>query len=142
MDSYRYFAIEQKIDAIIARAVDSYLDSAIHTNFARQELLQIIDRLEPKTLVIDLQNVKRISSSMIEALLVVQSRGMKTNIRLTMTESLRSVFQTLKLDRTTFRIFSSNEEATVNTFQSKSYFDVCGRLSPPDEEFDMTLPGP
>ena len=142
MDSYRYFAIEQKIDAIIARAVDSYLDSAIHTNFARQELLQIIDRLEPKTLVIDLQNVKRLSSSMIEALLVVQSRGMKTNIRLTMTESLRSVFQTLKLDRTTFRIFSSNEEATVNTFQSKSYFDVCGRLSPPDEEFDMTLPGP
>ena len=142
MDSYRYFAIEQKIDAIIARAVDSYLDSAIHTNFARQELLQIIDRLEPKTLVIDLQNVKRISSSMIEALLVMQSRGMKTNIRLTMTESLRSVFQTLKLDRTTFRIFSSNEEATVNTFQSKSYFDVCGRLSPPDEEFDMTLPGP
>ena len=142
MDLYRYFAIEHRNDAVIARAVDFHLDSAIHINFARQELLQIIDRLEPTTLVIDLQNVKRLSSSMIEALLVVQARGTKTSIRLTMTESLGSVFKTLKLDRTTFRIFASNDEATVNTFQPKSYYDVCGRLSPPDEEYDMTLPGP
>ena len=141
MEHYRYFEVERKNEAIVARAVDSHLDGAINTSFAKDELLQMIDCLSPQTLVIDLRKVKRLSSSMIESLLIVQSRSTKTSIRLTMTDSLRAVFRTLKLDRTTFRIFASIDQAMVNTFRSSSYFDVCGRLSPPDEEYDMTMPG-
>ena len=141
MEPYRYFEVEVKQDAVVARAVDTHLDGLVATDFVRRELLQAIESLSPMTLVIDLQNVKRISSSMIESLLVVNARRPSTSVRLTMTDSLRGVFRTLNLDGTAFQIFSSNEQALVNASRSASYFDVCGRLSPPDEEFDMTVQG-
>ena len=56
-----------------------------------------------------------------------------------MSPQLRSVFQTLNLDGGVFDIVESPEVALGDRMRRTSYFDVCGRVSPPDEEFDVTI---
>jgi hypothetical protein len=58
-----------------------------------------------------------------------------------MTESLRAVFRTLNLDGTVFDVYNTTAQALAIAPRSDSYFDVCGLLSPPDEDHDVTVSG-
>ena len=55
-----------------------------------------------------------------------------------MSPELRSVFQTLNLDGSVFDIVDTTQAALRDDARPRSYYDVCGRVSPPDEEFDVT----
>ena len=139
MQAYRYFTIEHHGDATVARAVDTKLQGVAQAEFVKQELVQIMQST-PQRLVIDLHKVKMISSSVIAGLLAVKSRAVSGGKRLslTMSDSLRAVFRTLNLDRTVVDIYTTAAQALASSPRSDSYYDVCGQVSPPDEDFDMT----
>ncbi len=131
---HRYFNVDRSDDTIVAQIVDAHLNGAALADFIKQELVEMLED-QPKTLIIDFQNVKSVSSSTISSFLQIANRMRASNARLvlcSMSESLRSIFKTLKLDGSVFLIFDSVDEA----IQSKrhSYFEASGKYSPPDEE--------
>ncbi|MCA9218664.1 MAG: anti-sigma factor antagonist [Planctomycetales bacterium] len=132
---HRYFNVDRTDEAIIAQIVDAHLNGAALADFIKQELLEMLDEDQPKTLIIDFQNVKSVSSSMISSFLQISNRMRSSDARLVfcaMSESLRSIFKTLKLDGSVFLIVDSVEEALDS--KQRSYFDASGKYSPPDDE--------
>ena len=131
---HRYFNVDRTDEAIIAQIVDAHLNGAALADFIKQELLEMLEDA-PKTLVIDFQNVKSVSSSIISSFLQISNRMRTSDARLVfcaMSDSLRSIFKTLKLDGSVFLIVDSVEEAISS--KKHSYFDASGKYSPPDEE--------
>lgn len=140
MQTYQFFTIENHGDVTLARAVDTHLQGLAQAEFVKEELIQIM-QLTARRLVIDFQNVRMISSAVISALLVVKGRAVNEGKQLsvTMTDSLRAVFSTLNLDGTVFQIHSTTTQALEGVARSNSYFDICGEMSPPDEEADLSV---
>ncbi len=138
MSSYRFFTIDSTAEATIVRAVDPYLQGTTLAELLRLELLQIVDSSPSKTLfIVDFQNVKLVSSSVISSLLAVQRHLLAEDRMMklcSMTASLRHVFKTLNMDGTVFQIFESVENATTSGARATSYYDICEKFSPPDEE--------
>ena len=139
MSGFRFFTIEQIGDVVVARPVDAYLRGTALAELLRLELQQIVDTTHSKSLVLDFQNVKLISSSVISSLLGIKRHLAASSIPMKlcgMTDSLRHVFRTLNMDGSVFCIVDNVPEALEDESGSKvtSYYDVCGRLSPPDEE--------
>lgn len=139
MTAYRFFTTEQIGEVTVASPVDPYLQGTALAELLRHELLKIVDLAGAQTVVVDFRNVKLVSSSVISSLLGVQrnlSAASKAFLLCGMSDSLRHVFRTLNLDGTIFTIVDSVEDALAKPTSSKvtSYFDVCGRVSPPDEE--------
>jgi anti-anti-sigma factor len=136
--SFRFFTIEQAGDATIARPVDPHLQGTAVAELIKLELMQIFESTGCKTAIIDLHNVKLISSSVISSLLGVK-RHLTVNgipfVLCGMSESLRYVFRTLNMDGSVFNIVDTVEEALSSTDKSPAYYsNVCDRLSPPDDE--------
>lgn len=138
MQAYHYFSPSNHGDATVAVATSPDLNGIAQAEFVKQELIQIMEEAEHR-LVVDFCNVRTISSAIVTGLLIVKSRASDEGVRLslTMTDSLRAVFRTLNLDGTVFDIYTTPRQALENSRRSASYFDVCGQLSPPDEDFDM-----
>ncbi len=137
MSGFRFFTIEQVGDTVIARPVDPYLQGTALAELVKLELLQITESTGCKAAVIDFQNVKLISSSVISSLLGVKRQLASSGIPFTlcgMTDSLRHVFRTLNMDGTVFQIVDDIGEALSGDARVTSYYDVCGQASPPDEE--------
>ena len=131
---HRYFSVDRTDEAIVAQIVDAHLNGAALADFIKEELLEMLED-DPKTLIIDFQNVKSVSSSTISSFLLIAKRMRTSNARLafcSMSESLRSIFKTLKLDGSAFAIFDSIEEALSS--KKQSYFEASGKYSPPGEE--------
>ena len=63
MSAYRFFTTQKLGDTTVARAVDTYLQGVTLAEMVKLELLQIVDSDEAQSLVLDLQDVKMISSS-------------------------------------------------------------------------------
>ena len=137
MSNYRFFMLEVTEDAVVARAVDQHLQGTTLAELIKLELMQIIESMPDKNLVIDFQNVKLVSSSVISSLLGVKryltaaQRSMKL---CSMTDSLRHVFKTLNMDGTVFEICDTIQDALKSAGRGVSYYDVVGQVSPPDEE--------
>ncbi len=132
---HRYFSVNRTDDAIVAEIVDAHLNGAALADFIKQEMLEMLED-EPKTLIIDFKNVKSLSSSTISSFLQIANRMRSSNARLAfcaMSESLRGIFKTLKLDGTAFRIYDSADEA-IRSSEKHSYFEASGKHSPPGEE--------
>ncbi|MFC1758584.1 STAS domain-containing protein [Planctomycetota bacterium] len=132
---HRYFSVKRTDDAIVAEIVDAHLNGAALADFIRQEMLEMLAD-NPKTLIIDFKSVKSLSSSTINSFLQIAKQMRASNARLafcSMSESLRGIFKTLKLDGTAFRIFDSVDEA-IRSSGKHSYFDASGKHSPPGEE--------
>ena len=137
MPGYRFFTTRAIDDTTIVQAVDPYLQGTTVAELVKLELAQIVKSSPNQHLVIDLANVKMISSSVISSLLALkrQLAAGEVSLRLCcMSESLRYVFKTLNMDGTIFDIFDSVDDAISGQSRGHSYFDVCGRVSPPDEE--------
>lgn len=138
MSAFRFFTTEQLGDATVARPVDPYLQGTALAELLKLELLQIMESTGCKTAVVDLHNVKLISSSVISSLLGVKRQLAASGIPFTlcgMSDSLRHVFRTLNMDGNVFRIMDDVDEAIASSdAKVTSYYDVCGRVSPPDEE--------
>lgn len=137
MPGYRFFTTRAIDDTTIVQAVDPYLQGTTVAELVKLELAQIVKSSPNQHLVIDLANVKMISSSVISSLLALKRQLTASDVSLRlccMSESLRYVFKTLNMDGTIFDIFDSVEDAMSGESQLHSYFDVCGRVSPPDEE--------
>lgn len=131
---HRYFSVDRTDDAIVAQIVEAHLNGAALADFIKQELEEML-QTDPKAIVIDFQNVKSVSSSTINSFLQIASRTRTTDARLLfchMSDSLRSIFKTLKLDGSVFQIFDSVEEA-MNS-KNHSYYEASGKYSPPDDE--------
>ena len=140
MQAYRHFTIENHGHATVARAVDTQLQGSAQAEFVKAELIQILQST-PQRLVIDLHNVKLISSLVISSLLVVKSRAASDGKQLvvTMADSLRTLFGVLNLDRTVLSIHTTAAQALASSPRSDSYYDVCGQVSPPDENSDLSV---
>jgi anti-anti-sigma regulatory factor len=139
MSGYRFFTTEQIGDATIARPVDPHLQGTALAELVKLELLQIFEATACKTAIVDFQNVKLISSSVISSMLGVKRQLSASGVPFLMcgmSDSLRYVFRTLNMDGNVFNIVDDVSEALSGTSKasSYSYYDVCGRLSPPDEE--------
>ena len=116
---------------------DPYLQGSALAELVKLELMQIIDSSDATVAIVDFENVKLISSSVISGLLSVKRHLAAANISLKlcgMSESLRHVFRTLNMDGTIFTIVDNVNDALGTESKVMSYYDVCGRLSPPDEE--------
>jgi anti-anti-sigma regulatory factor len=139
MSGYRFFTTEQIGDATIARPVDPHLQGTALAELVKLELMQIFEATGCKTAIVDLRNVKLISSSVISSMLGVKRQLSASGVPFLMcgmSDSLRYVFRTLNMDGNVFNIVDDVSEALSGTSKSSSYsyYDVCGRLSPPDEE--------
>ena len=140
MDRYRYFKIERVGDAVIARIVDSQLVGSI-AEFLRLELRQLLKSPDFRTLIIDFEKVRMISSSSIQSLLHARDRcfDADVDIRLaSMSSSVLYVFETLNLVGTVFRIHESIDEALGSSQSSPTFFDKHGRYCPKYEDEDAT----
>ncbi len=140
MQSLRYIKVQRYNDVLVAELVESILRGAIQTEILKLELQQVLAEGTP-TLVVDFRNVKMISSNVVECLLAIQHRAKQLDIKLKLCEmsrELREVFRTLNLDGSVFEIVDTTQSALRNDARLRSYYDVCGRVSPPDEEFDVT----
>ena len=140
MSAYQYFTIENYGDVTLARAIDKHLQGLAQAEFVKEELIQIIQST-PRRLVIDFHSVRMISSAVISGLLVVKSRAVSEGKQLsvTMTDSLRAVFSTLNLDGTVLEIHTTAAQALARSPRSDSYYDICGEVSPPDEDADLSV---
>ena len=138
--AYQYFTIENHGDVTLARAVDTHLQGFAQAEFVKEELIQIMQST-PRRLVVDFHNVRMISSAVISSLLVVKSRAVSEGKQLsvTMYDSLRAVFSTLNLDGTVLEIYTTTAQALASSPRSDSYYDVCGEVSPPDEDADLNV---
>jgi anti-anti-sigma regulatory factor len=137
MSNYRFFTVEASDDTVVARAVDPYLQGPMLAELIKLELMQIIESAPGKNLVIDFQDVKLVSSSVISSLLGIKRHvtAAKCSMKLcSMTVSLRHVFKTLNMDGTVFEICDTIDEALRSGHRGTSYYDIVGQLSPPDEE--------
>jgi len=137
MTTFRYFTTEKVGQATIARPVDPYLQGSALAELVKLELMQIIDSSDSTLAIVDFENVKLISSSVISGLLSVKRHLTAANISFKlcgMSDSLRHVFRTLNMDGTIFTIVDSVGDALGSDSKTVSYYDVCGRVSPPDEE--------
>ena len=137
LPGYRFVTTETVNDTTIVQAVDPYLQGTTVAELVKLELAQIVEASPNQNLIIDLGNVKMISSSVISSLLALKRQLATEGVSLrlcSMSESLRYVFKTLNMDGTIFDIFETVEDALSGDTQRQSYFDVCGRVSPPDEE--------
>jgi anti-anti-sigma factor len=137
MSAFRFFTTEQLGDAIVARPVDPYLQGTALAELLKLELLQITETSGCKSAIVDLHNVKLISSSVISSLLGVKRQLGASGIPFIlcgMSDSLRHVFRTLNMDGNVFRIVDDVRDALGAEAKVTSYYDVCGRVSPPDEE--------
>ena len=140
MSGYRFFTTKTIGDATVVQAIDPYLQGTTVAELIKLELSQIAQNVPTKDLVVDLHNVKMISSSVISSLLATKRQLAASGVALklcSMSDSLRYVFKTLNMDGTIFDIFDSVESAMSGASQLHSYYDVCGRVSPPDEESDL-----
>jgi anti-anti-sigma factor len=136
--SFRFFTTEQIGDATVARPVDPHLQGTAVAELIKLELMQIFETTGCKTAVVDLHNVKLISSSVISSLLGVK-RQLSVNcipfVMCGMSDSLRYVFRTLNMDGSVFKIVDSVDDALASTDKAPAYYsNVCDRLSPPDDE--------
>ncbi len=137
MSTYRFFILEVAEDAVVAHAVDPHLQGTTLAELIKLELMQIIDTIPDKNLVIDFQNVRLVSSSVISSLLGIKRyltaahRSMKL---CSMSDSLRHVFKTLNMDGNVFEICNNVQDALKSAGRGVSYYDVVGQVSPPDEE--------
>ena len=71
----------------------------------------------PEMLVIDFQNVKILSSTVISSLLICKRYAVRTKTQIILCEmsrSLRNIFRSLKLDGTEFTICDSVREVAVS----------------------------
>ncbi len=137
MPGYRFFAIEQTGPAVVARAVDSYLQGTTLAELWKLELQEIGERDDVQEVIVDFREVKMISSSIVSSLLGIKRQmGIhEKSLKLCgMSDSLRHVFRTLNMDGTVFDIFEDVPHALNGQHRGDSYYDVCGRVSPPDEE--------
>ncbi len=139
MSAFRYFTIEQVGDAAIARPVDQHLQGTALAELLKLELMQIFETTGCKTAIVDFANVKLVSSSVISSLLGVKRHLSASGIPFLMcgmSDSLRYVFRTLNMDGNVFNIVDDVSEALSGSSKatSYSYYDVCGRPSPPGEE--------
>jgi anti-anti-sigma regulatory factor len=137
MSNYRFFTVETSDDTVVARAVDQHLQGTTLAELVKLELLQIVDEDQGKNLVVNFEGVKLVSSSVISSLLSVKRYVVAANHSMKlccMADSLRYVFKTLNMDGTVFDIFDTVDEAVKSGRLGKSYYDICGELSPPDEE--------
>ena len=140
MQAYHHFTIENHGDATVARAIGTQLRGSAQAEFVKEELIQILQST-PRRLVIDFHDVKLISSLVISSLLVVKNRAARDGKQLVvaMTDSLRTLFGTLNLDGTVLSIHTTAAQALASSPRSDSYYDVCGQMSPPDENADLTV---
>ena len=72
MSNYRFFTVEVADDTVVARAMDPYLQGPMLAELIKLELMQIIQSAPDKNLVIDFQDVKLVSSSVISSLLGIK----------------------------------------------------------------------
>lgn len=140
MQSLRYIKLERYDDVIIAELVESILRGSIQTEILKLELQQALAE-GAATFIVDFGNVKMISSNVVECLLAIQQRAnhLDVNLKLcSMAPELRNVFRALNLDGSILEIVESKQAAVRDDSRPRSYYDVCGRVSPPDEEYDIT----
>ena len=138
MAQNRFFSVEQRGDAIIAEIVESQLQGETMAEFLKLELLQIVESRSPQVVIISFRNVKIVSTSIVSFLIYANKRfsGMGIPLKLgAMSDSLRHIFQTLRLDGSVFSIYPTVEEALSSHVGPVTYGDVCERPTPfdPDE---------
>ncbi|MCP4192723.1 MAG: STAS domain-containing protein [Planctomycetaceae bacterium] len=134
---YRFFVVDAHENALVAQIVDSQLQGETVAELMKLELLKIIDDASPEMLVLDFRNVKIVGTWVISCFLHVNgrmaSRGSKLKLA-GMSDTLRSIFKTLRLDNTVFQIFDTVDEALASPNGPITYQDVCGRSTPFDPE--------
>ncbi|MDG2382160.1 MAG: STAS domain-containing protein [Pirellulaceae bacterium] len=134
---YRFFVVDVHENALVAQIVDSHLQGETSAELLKLELLKIIDDSSPDVLVLDFCNVKIVGTWVISCFLYVNSRMASRGSKLKlagMSETLRSIFKTLRLDDTVFQIFDTVDEALASPSGPITYEDVCDRSTPFDPE--------
>ena len=137
MDQSRFYDVEERDGAMIARIVDPYLQGDALAECLKLELLQIVEVQSPQLVVIDFQNVKLVSSLAVSSLLTVNQRLAAMGVYLkmcSMNDSLRQLFRTLRLDGSLFKIYATLPEALEAPLGSPTYEQICGRQTPFDSD--------
>jgi anti-anti-sigma regulatory factor len=140
MQSLRYIKLERYRDVIVAELVESILRGSIQIEILKLELQQALAE-GASTFILDFRNVKMISSNVVECLLAIKQRASHLDVNLklcSMAPEVRDVFRTLNLDGSILEIVESKQVALRAESRPRSYYEVCGRVSPPDEEYDTT----
>lgn len=133
--SPRYFDIDQDDHACVAHFRESNLMGTSLADSASRDLQNIISTTDSEGLVVDFENVKMISSSMIAALVKTRERSLNAGLwfRMSgMSSALRHIFQTLHLDGTVFEIHETLEEAVDSIGTGPTIFERTGKHADPE----------
>ncbi len=135
MTQYRFFRVERNGEAVIAEIIESQLQGETMAEFLKLELIQIVETESPQVVIVNFRNVKIVSTSIISFLIYVHKRfsGMGIPLKLAaMSDSLRHIFQTLRLEGSVFSIYPTVDDALASHVGPVTYEDVCGRPTPFD----------
>jgi anti-anti-sigma factor len=113
MSNYRYLKVTATGQTAAVRITEPVLCGDSTAEVFLLELKQLVDQFQPKNLVLDFQDVKMLSSTVISALLklnqYVSSRACSL-VLCRLPGAIRDVIRTLRLDGTVFTISDSWEE--------------------------------
>ena len=107
----RYFDLESRGDVCVAMFRESNLMGTALADSASRDLRTIVSSTSAKTLEIDFNVVKSISSSMISTLMKTREQCLTYGVSLKlvgMSGPMRNIFKTMNLDGTVFEIHESD----------------------------------
>lgn len=114
MNAYRLLEVQRKGSAVVARVLEEYLSTGIAADFFASELQQVLQDHQPRILVIDLEQVRMISSSPIGVLLKIRQKLHDEGGQLRLANvaiPIAEVYRTLGLAEMRLPVYDSVQQA-------------------------------
>jgi anti-anti-sigma regulatory factor len=122
MQQYRYFTVDTSQNATVVLLTERQLCGDIVAEVLKLELTSVVDSLAPRALLIDFQNVRMISSSVVTAFISLKKKLVGTGAKLKLCAlpvPIREVYQTLNLEGSVFDICDSVLAAqSMNSYET------------------------
>ncbi len=114
MREFHHFKLQHQEKALVVHLADTKLFDSLALNELRDELVEVIDHLQPMRMLINFGAVSHCSSEVINILLRVKEKMDSYGGQLRfcgMSKSLREVYKILKLDGRVFQILETAQDA-------------------------------
>lgn len=114
MNGYRHFNTSRINDVLVVQLINPRLFDAIIINELQDELLAMLDKQQPRKLLVNFENVAQCSTSVINALLSAKKRLRISggDVRLChLAPMVHEAYKLLNLDGTVFHIHDTEADA-------------------------------
>lgn len=114
MPTYRHFNVRTVKDVLVAHLIDLRLFDTLIVNELQDELLALIDKEQPKKVLVNFDGVSHCSTAVINGLLRAKKRLMTSGGQIKLCQmhpTIREAYRLLNLDGTVFHIHDTEAEA-------------------------------